>query len=223
MSLPDFFGKSPCRNAEKLDERWKDGQCQRGKYHNRSVKPCKTGNKVFRLRLLFRSLLHKFQNLRYRGIFKAFGGFYSKKTFTVNTAGNNIFSGKNGARYRLSGKRRSVNHAFSTPHNPVYRYLFSCFNEKNISDFHLVRIDGFHTAVRSLYIGVFRNNVHQLFNGGTALSHGIALEKFPDLIKNHNCNRFRKFSGKKGSDCRNSHQQGFIKGATIFNSQNTFP
>ena len=55
------------------------------------------------------------------------------------------------------------------------------------------------------------------------MSHGIALEKLPDLIKNHDCNRFRKFSGKKGSDCRNGHQQGFIKGATIFNPQNTFP
>ena len=164
MSLPNYRRKYANQNAKQQAEIRNNSKRQCGKHDNRGINPGKSGNKVLRLGLLLRSLLHKLENLRYRGIFKALCGLYTKKTLSVNTAGNNSISRKHGTRYGLPCKGCRIHHTFSTPHNPVHGYLFSSFNEKNISDFHLIRVNRFYAAVFPFYIRIFRNDIHQLFN-----------------------------------------------------------
>ena len=207
MHLPYHRWKNTDYHTKQQSEIRNNSKRQSGKHDNRGINPSKSGNKVLRLGLLFRSLFDKLKNLRYGRVLKALCGLYTKKTFSVNTTGNNSISRKNGSRYGLPCKSCRIHHTFSTPHNPIHGYLFSRFNEKNISDFHLIRINRFYTAVFSYHIGILRDNIHQLFNGGTATTYSIALKKLSDLIEHHNGNRFSKFSRKKGPDSGNSHKQ----------------
>ena len=223
MHLPNHRWKNTDYHTKQQSEIRNNSKRQSGKHDNRGINPSKSGNKVLCLGLLLRSLFDKLENLRYRGIFKALCGFYTKKAFSVNTTGNNCISRENGARYGLPCKSCRIHHTFSTPYDPVHSNLFSRFNEKNVSDFHFIRIYGFYAAVFPFYIGIFRNNVHQLLNRSTTLPHGIALEELSDLIKNHNRNSFRKLSCKKSTYRGNGHKQSVIKRAAVFDSEKTFP
>ena len=217
MHLPNHRWKNTDYHTKQQSEIRNNSKRQSGKHDNRGINPSKSGNKVLRLGLLFRSLFDKLKNLRYGRVLKALCGLYTKKTFSVNTTGNNSISRKNGSRYGLPCKGCRIHHTFSTPHNPVHGYLFSRFNEKNISDFHLIRVNRFYASIFPFYIRILRNDVHQLFNRRTTPPDCIALEEFSDLVKHHYRNSFRKLTCKKSTDGGNGHKQSFVKRAAVFN------
>ena len=44
---------------------------------------------------------------------------------------------------------------------------------------------------------------------------GLILEKFTDLIEEHNCNGFRVFANDEGTDGRQAHEKMFIEDTAV--------
>ena len=223
VKLPYLSRKYTKKNADKKKEIRHNSERKCGEDHNRRIDLGKTRDEVLRPGLLLRCLFHKFQNLRNGRILKALCCFDAEQSLSVDTAGDDALPRFYGTGHGLSGQRRRIHHAFTTLHHAVNRNLLSRLNQKNISDFHFVRIYRFYAAILPLHIRILRHDIHQFLNGGTASSHCIALKEFPYLIENHDGYRLCKLSGKKCTNRRDRHKEGFIKRSPVLYPQETFP
>ena len=199
MSRKELRRNQAHLRSQEQAKTWQYSQCQCRIHNDRGINPGKLCDEIFRPGLLLGGLLHQLQNLGNGGILKGLQGLYTKHALSIDTAGNNLFSGEYLSGDGLSGKGCRIYHAFSLTDNAVHRHSFSRLYQKHIPYFYLIRIHGIYGAVFSFNVGQLRYNIHQLLNGLSAFSYRIALEKLSHLIEDHYRHRFRKFSGKEGA------------------------
>ena len=71
-------------------------------------------------------------------------------------------------------------------------------------------------------------DIHKFADVAAAFADGIALEEFPDLVKQHYCNGFRIVAAffvqgqGDGADGRYGHQEAFIEYLSVFDSFGSF-
>ena len=114
----------------------------------------------------------------------------------------------------LSGERRHVQCRFSLEYHAVERNTLAGLDEDHTADGHLLRID-FCDLTVDFQIRIFRPNIHQRGDASAALAHGVALEKFTDLIEQHDRDALRILAQDHGADRRNGHQQALVERLTV--------
>ena len=171
------------------ENRRQDCQGQSSKYNDWRIVSGKPADKVFCPAFFVACIFHQVKYFGDCGFSKFLCGLYGKNTCLIDTTADNVHSRLYFTGHGFTCQRRSIKSRNAFDNFSVQRYTLSGFYNDCISNFYLVRVYLDQFSV-SLYIGIIRSDIHKACNGFPGLGHGIRLEPFPYLIKQHNSHAF---------------------------------
>ena len=204
---------SHCKYSHKW---WKHCKCKCAIAYRRCIIFCKFRNKVLWSWFSGCRFFYQFQYLGYRWFSELFCCTDLQHTCQIDTATDDLITCLRFSWNAFACQCTCIQCGCTCYNHTINRHFLSRLDNDHCSDLNFIRIHLLKLSIL-LYVCIIRTDIHQFTDIPTALSNCIALEKFTDLIKQHNSNRFIKVSGllikcnRNRTDRSNCHQEILIK------------
>ena len=215
--------KPGCKASCKISRqhRRNERQCNGRKDHNRCVNSGKSGDELLTSGFLRACMLHKLQDLRCRRFAELLFHSDAKNAALIDTAGQNRISRRDISGNTFSRQCYGIKAGCALQNNAVHRDLLAGPDHNGFPDRNLLRADDKNLSP-AFHICRIRPDVQKLGNGTLTVALCNSFKQLADLEEQHNENRLGKLllssrhkADQKCSDCRNAHQEIFIKNLSL--------
>ena len=208
---------------DQADQRRQDGQRRGADDDHRRIVSREAGNEVLGTRFPGGGVFHQIQYFADRAFTENLCGPDAQHAAHVDAAADDLVTGL----YALTGQGAGVQAGFPVFHDAVNRDFLPGFHRNDAAGFHFVRIHPDQLSVL-LQIGIIRSDIHQFGNVPPAFAHGIALEQFADLVKQHYGDGLVIIAGFQQADDQgpnggDGHEEVFVEHLAVQDPFEGFP
>ena len=215
--------KPDCKASCKISRqhRRNERQCNGCKNHDRCVNSGKSGDELLTSGFLRACMLYKIQDLRCRRFAKLLFHSDAKNAALIDAAGQNRISRCDISGNTFACQCHGIKTGCTLQNNAVHRNLLTGPDHDGFPDRNLLRADDKNLSL-TLHICRIRPDVQKLRNGTLTVALCNSFKQLADLEEQHDKNRLGKLllssrhkADQKCSDCRNAHQEIFIKNLSL--------
>ena len=190
--------------------------------HGGGIVAGELGDKVLRLGLFGRGVLHQVENFGYGGLTKLLGDPNFQQAGEIDAAGQQFPAGGHIPGSGLAGEGGGVQGGGALQHHTVQGNLLAGADHDDLSHRDLVRVYLYDLTI-PLHVGAVRTDIHELGDRPPGPAHGIALEQLSHLVKQHDADGLGIFPQHQRADGGDTHEKVLVKNLPMGDIAYRFP